>query len=118
MRAQKPWIVPIQPASTARACSSSPSEMKRRRMRSRSSPAAFSVKVRARIEPTGTSSFSTASTQRSAITAVLPEPALAASSAEPVRSSIAARCSAVKATPPGRIFTATLIRPPARSSAE
>ena len=83
MRAQKPWIVPIQPASTARAVSSSPSATKRRRMRSRSSPAAFSVNVRARIEPTGTPSCSTASTQRSAITAVLPEPALAASSAEP-----------------------------------
>ena len=53
------------------------------------------MNVSARIEPTGTPSRSTASTQRSAITAVLPEPALAASSAEPARSSIAARCSGV-----------------------
>ena len=36
-RAQKPWIVPIQAASTARACSSSPSSVNRRRIRSRSS---------------------------------------------------------------------------------
>ena len=54
------------------------------------------MNVSARIEPTGTPSSSTASTKRSTITAVLPEPALAASSAEPLRSSIAARCSAVK----------------------
>ena len=63
--------------------------MNRRRIRSRSSPAAFSVNVSARIDPTGTSSLHTASTNRSTITAVLPEPALAASRAEPLRSSIA-----------------------------
>ena len=51
-RAQKPWIVPIQAASTARACSPSPSSVNRRRMRSRSSAAAFSVNVSVRIAPT------------------------------------------------------------------
>ena len=99
-RAQKPWIVPIHAACASRACSSSPSAVNRRRIRSRSSPAAFSVNVSARIDPTGTPSLRTASTNRSTITAVLPEPALAASSAEPLRSSIAARCSGVKCTPP------------------
>ena len=51
-RAQKPWMVPIQAASTARACSSSPASANRRRMRSRSSAAAFSVNVSVRIAPT------------------------------------------------------------------
>ncbi len=98
IRAQKPWIVLIQAASASRARSCSPSATKRRRTRSRSSPAAFSVNVSASTAPTATSSFSTASTKRSTITAVLPEPAFAASRAEPVRSSIAARCSPVKRT--------------------
>ena len=90
-RAQNPWIVPIQAASASRAASTSPSAVNRRRTRSRSSPAAFSVKVSARIDPTATPSSSTASTNRSTITAVFPEPALATSNADPARSAIAAR---------------------------
>ena len=82
-RAQNPWIVPIQAASVARACSISPSSTNRRRIRSRSSAAAFSVKVSVRIAPTATPSRRTASANRSTITAVLPEPAPAASSDEP-----------------------------------
>ena len=109
-RARRRAAASAAPARRSRgSCRSSPRRPRARapprrargsaaRIRSRSSPAAFSVKVSARIEPTGTPSRSTASTQRSAITAVLPEPALAASSAEPARSSIAARCSGVKAT--------------------
>ena len=58
-RAQKPWIVPIHAPSAARASSDRPREVNRCRTRSRSSAAAFSVKVSARIAPTGTPSSST-----------------------------------------------------------
>jgi hypothetical protein len=111
-RAQKPWIVPTQEASTARACSGSPSAWKRRRIRSRSSAAAFSVNVSVRIEPTARPSWRTASTKRSTITAVLPDPAPAASSDDRSRSPIAARCSGVQATAAGVRSASAGVTPP------
>ena len=58
-------------------------------------PAAFSVKVEGEDRADRDAVPRIAAAIRSTITAVLPDPALAASSEEPVRASIAARCSTV-----------------------
>ena len=97
-RAQKPWIVPIQAPSAARACSRSPSSVKRPRSRAFSSAAAFSVKVIARTRSTGTSSSQTARTKRSTSTRVLPDPAPADRNSGPERSPTANACSSVNFT--------------------
>ena len=100
-REQKPWIVEIHAPSAARACSRSPSSLKRRLRRGvRISAAAFSVKVIARIDSTATPSSATARTKRSTSTAVLPVPAPARTRSEPSRRSTARCCSAVSSVTP------------------
>jgi len=92
-RAQNPWIVDTCARSVARAASPSPRSPKRARIRARSCAAALSVNVMARMASTGTPSWSTAATNRSTMTEVLPLPALADTNTDPLRRSTTACCS-------------------------